>query len=94
MAMKLGQLISSLAGKPTAASYTREQWDNVQAHFIDCLSNPQTKKVKAIIDKYAPHVTAYFAYSPWGHDSYSIEILFADNDIAARCIEEYEALPE
>lgn len=91
--MTLNQLVSSLANKPTADMIDKEEWDNAQAHFTDCLSNRQTQKVKSIIDKYAPHIKAYFAYSPWGHDSYSIELLFADDGIALACIKEYEALP-
>ena len=91
--MTLKQLVSSLANKPTADMVTPDKWDNAQAHFTDCLSNRQTKKVKGIIDKYAEHVTAYFAYSPFGHDSYSVELLFDDDTIAVKCIEEYEALP-
>lgn len=68
---------------------TPGQWDNAQAHFADCHSNRQTTKVKAIIDKYAEHITAYFAYSPFRHDSYSVELLFADDAIALKCIKEY-----
>lgn len=90
--MTLNQLVSSLANKPTA-DMMGEQWDNAQAHFTDLLSNRQTKKVKAIIDKYAEHITAYFAHSPLGHDSYSVELLFADDAIARKCIKEYQALP-
>lgn len=91
--MTLNQLVSSLANKPTADMLTPDQWDKAQAHFTDCLSNRQTIKVKAIIDKYAEHVTAYFAYSPLGRDSYSVELLFADDAIARKCIKEYQALP-
>jgi hypothetical protein len=91
--MTLNELVRSLANKPTAEMVTADQWDRVQAHFTDCLSNRQTKKVKAIIDKYAEHIAAYFAYSPFEHDSYSVELLFADDAIALKCIKEYEALP-
>jgi hypothetical protein len=90
--MTLNELVKSLANKPTADKMG-EQWDNAQAHFTDSLSNPQTTRVKAIIDKYAEHITAYYAYSPFGHDSYSVEVLFADDAIACDCINEYEALP-
>ena len=91
--MTLDQLVSSLASKPTADMIPTEEWDNAQVHFSDSLSNRQTKKVKAIIDKYSDHITAYLAYSPLGHDSYSVELLFADDAIASECVKEYEALP-
>lgn len=85
--------IPFLVGKPTAYQIEWDKWDKAQAHFTDNLSNRQTKKVKAIIDKYAQHITAYFAYSPFGPDTYSIELLFADADIARKCIQEYCRLP-
>lgn len=87
------ELVSSLRGKPTAEDIGEKNW-NPQAHFTDLLSNPQTPKVKALVDKYAPHVVGYFITAPLGWDSYSLELQFDDEEIASRCIEEYEKIPQ
>jgi hypothetical protein len=92
--MTLAQLVEPLAGKPTADMIAEEEWERAQAHFTDLLSNPQTPVVRAIIAKYAPQVSAYYAYCPFGPDSYSVEMLFADSAVAIECIREYELVPE
>lgn len=91
--MTLKELISGLAGR-TANSIPLELW-KPQLHFTDTLDNPYTPAVKALLDRYGSYVQYWFAYPPFGTNSYSIELQFAEKDgaIMRRCLAEYEAIP-
>jgi hypothetical protein len=87
----LQQLVSALAGQ-TADCVPQSEW-NPQVHITDVLSNRQTPKVMALLDKYSSHVKYWYAYSPFGFDSYSVELQFQDEAMATECLKEYEAIP-
>src|SRR5947209_3552287 len=90
----LNDLIAALPAGRTADRIPRSEWAP-QLHLTDTLSNPHTPTVKGLLDKYGPKAQYWYAYSPFGPDSYSIELQFATEHRAAmmQCLAEYEAIP-
>jgi hypothetical protein len=88
----LADLAALLKGKKTAQEMGKK-WD-ADINITDYLGNPQTPRVVALVAKYAPHVIAYHLYSPFGHDSYGLELQFGNEEAAGACLEEYEDIPE
>jgi hypothetical protein len=91
--MTLQELVSGLKGR-TADAIPQKLW-NPQLHFTDALDNPYTPLVKALLDKYGQYVEYWYAYSPFGPNSYSIELQFDKKHRAAMgaCRMEYQAIP-